>query len=143
MKIAIIQTPRLNQVTMIRKSCQPMFQKIVLLLKIEILTNTIQKPLSRSPRNYSTTRLKGKTSSDRTKLNTRQRCAEIGRCSGSASSKTSVHLPTVIMNFTKRCIFLPITKLNLVFNSIPRHSAHMATDANFCILNTIYIVESQ
>lgn len=121
----------------------PIIQKRVLLLKIEILTNTIKKQLARSLRNNLSMNKKEKTSSDHTKLNIRLRCAEIGSFSGSASSKINAHLPMVIMNYIKRYIYHKTTKLSPVHNFILHPIAPMETGANFCILNSTYIAANQ
>jgi len=122
-----------------RKDYQITFLKRVHLLKINVLTNTIKRQLLRSPRSILTMKLREKTSLDHTKSNSRLRCAEIGSYLVNASSKTSVHLLMVIMNYIKKCIYPQITKQSLAFNFILPSSVHMEIDANFCILNSISI----
>lgn len=126
------------QVTLIRNAPQPMFPKRVLLLKIEILTNTTKKPLSKSLKSNLSMNKKGKTLSDHTKSSTRLRCAETGNCLANASSKISVLSPMAIMNSIKKYIYPLTIRLSLASNSILPPIALMVIDASSCILSSTF-----
>ena len=99
--------------------------------------------LSRDLSDTSTLMKRGKTLLSNTKWNTRLRCAGIGSCLESASSKIIARSHMETMNFIKKPIFLLTTKPSCANSFTQLPIVLMATGANSYIHSMTYLTQNQ